>query len=324
MTANTVNGGGAGARSGAQTLLLLATPPNAAILEALAAGAAGQAELRQATRLPSQATLRAQLKRLVAAWAIEKRRRNRFPGVLEYELTPAGRELLFVAGVLERWLGEAPDGPLPLGTDAARAAVKALAEGWSATMLRALAAGLLGLGELAETVGSLSYPSVERRLAAMRLAGQVEPCGQNGRNGGNTVSDWLRRAAAPLLAASCWEGRQGREGTAPVARLDIETIFLLALPATLLPQPISGCCRLAARIPNGRGPDLAGVQIVASRGEVASVSTRLRGDPDTWALGSLQTWHAALVEGDAEELELGGDHDLARALVGGLQGVLCG
>ncbi len=40
-------------------------------------------------------------------------------------------------------------------------------------MLRALAAGSLSLTELDRLIGALSYPSLERRLVAMRLAGLV-------------------------------------------------------------------------------------------------------------------------------------------------------
>lgn len=324
MAANTVNGSGNGARSGAQTLVLLAMPLNCLILRALSEGSKQQAELRRETGSPAQTTLRAQLKRLVEIGALEKRRRDRFPGVLEYELTAAGRDLLFVAATLDRWLDRAPDGPLPLGGIAAKATVKALADGWSTTMLRALAAGPLSLTELDGIIGSLSYPSLERRLAAMRLTGQAEACRGDGRSRPYAVTEWLRRGVAPLAAAARWERRHLPRSTAPIGRLDTEAAFLLAVPLLRLPAEMSGSCRMAATMPNGKEQRLAGVVVELEGGRVVSCDAQLRGRPDAWALGSTGAWLDAVIEHDTERLELGGDCGLTRELLDGLHGALFG
>lgn len=322
MATSTGNGSGIGARSGAQTLVLLATPLNCLILQALSEGPRQQAELRRAAGSPAATTLRAQLKRLAEIGAIEKHRRNRFPGVLEHELTTAGRDLLFVAATLERWLGAAPKSPLPLGSSAAKAAIKALTEGWSTTMLRALAAGPLSLTELDGVIGSLSYPSLERRLGAMRLAGQVEPQRGDGRSTPYAVTEWLRHGVAPIAAAARWERRHLASTTAPVGRLDVEAAFLLAVPLLQLPAELSGSCRMAAELSNGRKRRLAGVMVEVEQGSIASSTTHLHGKPDAWALGSAVAWLDTVIEDDASRLGLGGDCDLARALLSGLHGVL--
>ena len=128
------NGKGNGARSGAQTLVLLAAPLNHRILRALSTGPKQQSDLRGESGNPSQSTLRAQLKRLTEHDVIEKHRREESSSALEYELTASGDELLFVASVMERWLEKAPGGPLSSGEGDAKAAVTALAESWSTTM----------------------------------------------------------------------------------------------------------------------------------------------------------------------------------------------
>lgn len=319
-----VNGSRNGARSGAQTLILLAAPLNSVILRTLADGPKQQAELRRTGGTPAQTTLRAQLKKLEQIGAVEKQRRNRFPGVLEYELTAAGRDLLFVTGVLERWLAEAPDGPRPLGDSAAKATIKAVADGWSATMLRALAAQSLSLTELDGIIASLSYPALERRLSAMRLAGQVEACRGNGRGRPYAVTGWLRRGMAPLAAAARWERRHLAKTTSPIGGIDIETVFLLAAPLLRLPRDFTGSCRIAAAIPRGKKPRLAGVTVEVKEGEVASYSTELRGTPQASALGSAGAWLSSVVEHDTGGLELDGEHRFARALIDGLHTALFG
>lgn len=323
MTANTVNGSGNGARSGAQTLVLLAAPLNVFILRGLADGPKQQTELRRATGSPAQTTLRAQLLRLGEIGAIDKHHRNRFPGVLEYELTAPGQDLLFVLNVLESWLDRAPDGVVELGGNAAKAAIKALAEGWSATMLRALAARALSLTELDRVIGSLSYPSLERRLSAMRLADLVEPQPGNGRGTPYAVTGWLRHGVAPLAAAARWERHHCPRVTAPIGRLDMEAALLLAVPLLRLPPELSGSCRIAAEVPNGKRR-FAGAMVEVEEGKIASCSTKLQGDPDAWGLGSTSAWLSAMLEHDLDRLELGGDCRLVRALIDGLHGSLFG
>jgi DNA-binding HxlR family transcriptional regulator len=303
--------------------VLLATPLNVLILQALADGPKQQSELRRRAGSPAQTTLRAQLKRLIAIGAIEKHRRNRFPGVLEYELTACGQELLFVCETLEDWLGNAPDGSLTLGTGAAKAAIKALAEAWSSTMLRALAARPFSLTELDDMIGSLSYPSLERRLAALRLAGQVEARRGNGTGTPYGVTAWLRQGVAPLAAAARWERRHLPQDTSPISRLDTEAFFLLAVPLLQPPQELSGSCRMAAELPDGGQGHLAGVIVeLESDGGEIGCTTQLKSHADAWAVGSSAAWLNAVIEHDVDSLELGGDCQLARALIEGLHEAL--
>jgi len=66
-----------------------------------------------------------------------------------------------VADTVEAWLARAPAGPIPLGSEVAKAAIKALVDGWEATMLRALAARPLSLTEFDSLIAGLSYPALE-------------------------------------------------------------------------------------------------------------------------------------------------------------------
>jgi DNA-binding HxlR family transcriptional regulator len=303
---------------------MLATPLNILALRALEDGPQRQVDLRRAAGSPAQTTLRAHLKGLSDAGALVGHRFNRFPGVLEFELTEAGRNLLDVAAVLERWLASRTWGPISLGSAAAKAAVKALADGWSTTIVRALAAGPLSLTELDRVIAALNYPSLERRLAAMRLAGQIEAKPGNGRGTPYAATDWLRQGVAPLAAASQWERRHLPQTTTPLTRIDTEAAFLLAMPLVRLPSDVSGSCRLAVEIANGKQHKLAGVMVDVEDGRISSCATRLEGCPDAWTSGSSSAWLAALIEGDTDRLELGGNGHLARALLGGLHEGLFG
>jgi DNA-binding HxlR family transcriptional regulator len=311
-------------RSGAQALILLAAPLSAAVLRAIDEGARQLVALQHATGMPAQTTLRAQLKRLWRIEAIEKQRCDRFPGVLEYELSAAGRDLLFVADATERWLERAPGRPLTLGGSAAKAAIRALAEGWSSTMLRALAAGPRSLTELSRMIGALSYPSLERRLAALRLAGQVEAQAGEGRGTPYAVTRWGREGVGPLAAAALWERRHMAHSTTPLGRVDAEALFLLAAPLLSLPEDLSGSCRMAIELPGGDDRRLAGAVVAVERGRIDARTSHRDGTPDAWALGSATGWLEAMVHADLDGIELGGHGQLARTLAESLHGPLFG
>jgi len=311
-------------RSGAQTLSLLAAPLNFLILQALSEEPKAQVTLRRETGLPAQTTIRAQLKKLSEVGAIIKGQRDAFPGTHAYELTEAGQDLLFVATSVQCWLEKAPDAPLTLGGNGAKAAISALAEGWSTTLMRALAAKPLTLTELNDIIGTLNYPALQRRLGAMRLAGQLEAHSGTGRGSPNRITDWLREGVAPIAAAARWERCHLPDDTAAITTIDTEATFLLAMPLLRLPSDLSGSCRLAAELPNGSKWSLAGVMVEIENGRVASCVTRLEGVPEAWVLGSPAAWLNAVIEADMSDLEVGGDRQLGRTILDGLHGALFG
>jgi DNA-binding HxlR family transcriptional regulator len=71
--------------------MLLATPLNFHVLHALDGEPMRLAELRQATGLPAQTTLRGHLKGLEGFGAVAKRPTNQMPLAVENRLTPMGR-----------------------------------------------------------------------------------------------------------------------------------------------------------------------------------------------------------------------------------------
>jgi DNA-binding HxlR family transcriptional regulator len=266
--------------------------------------------------------MRGHLRTLTETGIARRQRQNSFPGAVHYELTPAGQALAEVAGILGTWLVTAPESPLQLGSNAARNAIKALVDGWSTSMIRALAAMPLSLTDLNGLIGGVSYPSLERRLSAMRLVGLIEKTQGRSRGTPYAVTPWLRRAIAPLAAAARWERLFVATETAPIKRLDAEAAFLLALPLLRLPPESSGSCRLAVEF-NANGVDkLAGVMAAVDEGRVVGCGTKLKGDADAWAVGSSTAWLQAAIDRDSGQLDVGGDCQLARSLLDGLHDVL--
>lgn len=312
-------------RAGALILSLLATPLNQEILSELSRGPRRLSELRRQIGSPPQTTLRARLEQLGEVGVVAKRKLNLFPSVREYELTKLpGRELLFVATTLEGWLASAPEDPLTFGSDGGRAAIGALAESWSSTTLRALAAGPASPAELDREIGLLSRASLERRVDSLRIAGLIA---DNSTGGGETsyeITDWLRKGTGPIAAAARWERRHIPHASAPIRPIDAEAGFLLAMPL-LRPAPeLMGSCRLGVEFGSGKERILAGVNVEVGGGRVISCTTRLESSPGAWATGPPGAWLRTAIEADPNRLELGGDRRLVRGLIDGLNQVLFG
>lgn len=169
-------------RAGGTVLSLIAAPLSVPILRAHLEGPLRLPDLRERIGGAAQTTLRGQVGNLRGIGALERHVRSGMPYTVENELTPVGLGVLSVAGVVEAWLSRAPQGAIPLGSESAKGAIRALIGGWGSTMLRALAARPLSLTELSSVINDHSYPALERRLSAMRAARQLElkPNGDRG------------------------------------------------------------------------------------------------------------------------------------------------
>jgi DNA-binding HxlR family transcriptional regulator len=300
-------------------LALLASPLNVEILRALGDEPRNLLDLRQAVGSPPQSTMRVYTRTLAELGVLERRRRNEFPATAEYSLTQAGHTLISVADVLEQWLQTAPHGPLTIGSVAAKSATKALVGGWSANIVRALAARPLTLTELNILIPKISYPSLERRLGAMRLANLIEAQPNDGRGVPYLATDWLHRAVLPLTAAIAWEQRFLKEPEANIGGIDAEAAFLLAIPLISLGPEVTGRCRLSVEVRGAAEPIFAGVLVSIEGGQVTSCTARLKGAVDASATGTPGAW-IRQVGGVAEpQLEMSGDFAIARAVVGALQ-----
>jgi DNA-binding HxlR family transcriptional regulator len=301
-------------RSGERTLGLLSTPLNLSVLRALADRPMRLAELRQATGLPAQTTLRGHLGGLEEIGAVAKRPTQQMPYAVENELTPMGEELLDVAGALETWLQRAPKGAVSLEAGAAKGIVKAFVDGWGSTMVRNLATRPMSLTELDREIAELSYPALERRLSSMRMAGLVEAQPSKGNGTPYALTEWARRGVRPLAAAvHCERANMGSRAT-PFTEADIEGTLLLATPLVGLADGSSGSCQLEVESARGEGGH-AGVRVEVEQGKVINCECDLDEDRASYATGTTTKWFTAIKEGALEELRFGGGTQFAESFV---------
>jgi DNA-binding HxlR family transcriptional regulator len=301
-------------RSGEQTLGLLSTPLNLSVLRALAARPMRLAELRQATGLPAQTTLRGHLGVLEKVGAVAKQPTQRMPYAVENGLTPMGEDLLAVAESLDKWLDLAPEGAISLESGAAKGIVKAFVDGWGSTIVRSLANQPMSLTELDRDIPELSYPALERRLSSMRMAGLVEA--QPGTAVGTpyALTEWARRGVGPLAEAARCERVHMGSRAAPLTAADVEGAFLLATPLVDLPDESSGTCLLEVEADDGLQAQ-SGVRVEVERGRVVGCECDLNGDRGSYAVGTTTKWFSAIKDGAIDQLQFGGGKQFAESFV---------
>lgn len=310
-------------RAGVKALSLLAVPLNVLILKALEGGERSLGDLSRAVGHPPASTLRSYLRTLLELDVLERKQQLEFPGSVSHALTPTGESLLGVGEALDPWLAAAPDGAAPLGSPPAKSAIRALADGWDIGIVRAIAARPFSLTELDRLISQVNYPTLERRLTAMRLVGQVEAHqSANGRGNPYKATRWLRAAATPLAAAMAWEHECRPPEARQLGRVEAESLFLLATPLIKPPAESSGTCRLAIEMRNGSDLDYAGVMVSLEQGKLTACTARVDGDADAWVTGSATDWFHWIKGEESGPIDLGGDTTLAGALAEELRGAL--
>jgi DNA-binding HxlR family transcriptional regulator len=308
--------------SGGTALALLAIPRNGAILRQLSNGPRSLTELQRDDEVVPRTTQRKFLKGLEGDGLLTRRGRETSPGLVEHLLTDAGVDLLVVIAALEGWLGQRPKGSLSFESTAGGSAIKSLSDSWHATLLQTMAPGPISLGGLANEIRTVSYPSVARRLSAMRITGQVEACPGVAGTTPYAVTEWMQRSVVPLAAAVRWEQLHPSEAPTSMDRPEIEASFLLALPLLLIKSSLDGACRLDVEMDGAEAP--AGASALIARGQVVSCALERDGRDDAWAIGAKPAWAAAMTSKPLGGLKLGGDRPLAKGLLSGLQLLLFG
>ncbi|HEU4905950.1 MAG TPA: hypothetical protein VFT19_07520 [Solirubrobacterales bacterium] len=143
----------------------------------------------------------------------------------------------------------------------------------------------------------------------------------------DSLLGWALQSSLRASVAKLWE-HEHDVAAAPISPTEIEAAFLLALPLIALPERASGSCSLAvlsARVgAQDRGrPAFAGVEIGLDRGELIFCRPTGNASQQTWALGTIDDWFRAVIDGESGTLRLGGGKPgLARELTEALHATL--
>ena len=246
-----------------------------------------------------------------------------------YRVSDGGREMLYVAFVVEQWLQKAPEGALVFDSGDADSAVTALAEGWSATVVHMLAREPMTFAELEVAIKDgaaeqLSHEELRRLLETMQRCAQVIAMPGGGNEPIYAMTDWLRAGLAPLIASARLERRNPLEGMQPIDELDVEAGFRMALELVELPHQLTGTCKLGFNLDDAEEKPMTGVTARIEQGLAVACEAGLNQPADAWASASATNWLDTVIEPKTKKVRTGGDAWLTKALVEGFHKTLFG
>lgn len=304
--------------SSSHLIRLLATESSGAILRALGAGPLRSAQLTDRLAEYSPRTIYRRLDDLEQVWAIEQRRAATAPPTVAYELTvAAGRELLGVLdGPARAWLRRWHQGP----ADEQRWGLLALlADGWDSAIVRELSREPRSLTELG-VVSDMTYHQLARRMTRLAAAGLLERIDES-RPARYTLSEQARLGAILIASTARWERRHLAGRAQLLLITDVVALLRTVLPLVRLPEQAGAAIVLTVQadvLPAG-SQRYGSVRVeVEDGGEIRCVD-REDAPPDAWALGSIDAWLLAVIEGDGSKLQVGGERALVEEQLGRLR-----
>lgn len=254
---------------------------------------------------------------------VDREERDEVPSTVTYCLTRGpGRDLFHLLDdyMTTDWLR----GPERQVGEGAWTRMSLLGELWDSGWIEQLSRKPRSPTDLAEATDGMTFHQANRRAHLVCSRGLLEQRNARGRGVRYTLAEPARRGMALVAALGRWRQRHGYcgedTGLTPVGML---TVLRASHPLIEIPGKSHSRIRLGvagAADGNGAGPlsmvgqvaPSGGVELVADSGE----------DVDAWALGTVNTWCRALLDGNRGRMRVGGDLKLVDAYLTNLHDAL--
>jgi len=186
-----------------------------------------------------------------------------------------------------------------------------IGEMWGYGWIEVLSFGGHSVTDMTELTKGMTFHQVTRRLHQLVSWGLVYESTTRGQRKRYQLSDRTRKATALITGLGRWRQQHvlgGREGGLNVN--EMATVLRTSLPLLELPGHRDTNIQLGIVGTAGSNGDRASETLMARVSPSGSVRC-VKGKPtsDAWALGSVDTWLAALLDGDRGRLRVGGDLD---------------
>jgi DNA-binding HxlR family transcriptional regulator len=199
-----------------------------------------------------------------------------------------------------------------------------LGEMWASGWVEMLSRGARSPTDLSESTMGLTFHQVNRRMHLLTCVGLLGESTVRGRGKRYQLTPQARRAMALIAAIGRWRQRHVlREREMGLTVPEMATVLRTSLPLV----------ELAER--QGMSIKLGVVGTMEEKGENGSdvicgkVSRMARvrtvqdpGSVDAWALGTVDTWLAATLDGDRSRMRVGGDLELVESCLRQLHAAL--
>lgn len=198
-----------------------------------------------------------------------------------------------------------------------------LAEMWELDVVDALSCEALSASDLARTRVGFSYHQVIRRAGQFATAGLLQDMGGHGRRRAYALTDRARRAMGLVAGLGRWRHQHiVREPEEGMKASEMATVLCAALPLVRLPDHAGKCIelRVAAQEPFGGATNAVWAEVEDDGALHSCVSAT--SSVDGWARGKLNAWLPAVLDGDPDRLQVGGEEELIGACLTQLHAAL--
>jgi DNA-binding HxlR family transcriptional regulator len=244
------------------------------------------------------------------------------PSTVIHSLSPAGRDLYRLiesfAEASVPWVSGPGSG------DGLWTVCGLLGEMWTHGWFEELGHGGRSATDLAETTANMTFHQVSRRTHQLMSWSLLYESTARGHRKRYQLSDQSRHAMALISGLGRWR-HQHVEGEADRGLTvgEMGTALRAALPLLQLPQHQERSLKLGIVGTTGQDGQRGSATLtahVSAGGAVRCVKERV--SEDAWGIGTVDTWFAAILDGDRRGMRTGGDVDFVEDCLKSLHEVL--
>jgi DNA-binding HxlR family transcriptional regulator len=297
--------------STADVLRLLSAGATGAILMALGEGPLRTKSLTEAVPGYAPRTIYRYAGKLAELEVVEREEERGVPSKVVHQLSnPCGTELYeLVNRFADASLTRLPDGRIDAH---AWASLGLLADLWEAGMVEELACEAKSPTQLARGSHGLSYHQVNRRAGLFKTAGLLSEWQGPGRRRCYGLTEKTRRKMGLVAGVARWRHHHvvadDEEG---MTAAEMATALRVVLPLVDLPEHKGKCLRLSVRSED-EAAGAEGEEVwaeVEGDGAVRSCA-EAPADPDGWGRGKVKNWIPVILDGNDDQVLVGGEEAL--------------
>lgn len=217
------------------------------------------------------------------------------------------------------WL-QGPEGQIGEG---AWTRLSLLGDLWDSGWIEQLSSEPRSPTELAEATDGMTFHQANRRAHLICSRGLLEHHTGRGRGVRYSLAESARRGMSLATALGRWRQRHRYSGEeAGLTVREAATVVRTTLPLIAIPEKPGSRITLGAGAGDANGN--SGSQVVAqvTQGGKVQVARDSHSPVDAWALGTVNTWSRALLDGNRGRMRVGGDLKLVDACLTRLHSAL--
>lgn len=293
----------------ADLLKLVGNGANGPILMALGPRSLRTKKLTEKVPTYAPRTVYRHARKLAEIGLVDREEVAGVPSTVIHSLSPAGRDLYHLINTYAKASLPWVDGP---GSgDGLWTVCALLGEMWTHGWIEELGHGGRSATDLAEATSQMTFHQVSRRTHQLLSWSLLYESTARGHRKRYQLSDQTRHAMALLAGLGRWRQQHvDEEEAGGLTVTEMATALRAALPLLQMPEHQGRSIKLGIVGTTGSDGQRGSATLTAHVSPGGAVRcVKERPSEDAWAIGTVDTWFAALLDDDRGRMRVGGDLD---------------